>query len=214
MKHLQYPIALEGLFYIGLFFGFFVVSLFLLPFIWILFFVGLFLWSLWFFRNPRREFESSNENLVVSPADGQIVAIGPALENHFLKQEMMKMSIFMNVFSVHVNRAPLNAHVANVVYKQGKFLMAHHKEASLENEQNALLLHFKDTPLVLVQIAGKIARRIISYADIGTDLQRGEAFGLIKFGSRVDLYLPLNSTVKVKAGEKVKSGETVLAEIL
>lgn len=118
----------------------------------------------------------------------------------------------MNVFNVHVNRSPVDAKVADVFYKKGKFYMANKPEASIENEQNALLLLWNKRPLVLVQIAGKIARRIVSYAQTGLELKCGEAFGLIKFGSRVDVYLPPDIAVKVQLGQKVFSGRTILAQ--
>jgi len=176
--------------------------------------LALFLWSIWFFRNPKREFFDVNEAFVLSPADGQVVAVGPALEKTFLKKEMTKVSVFMNILNVHVNRSPIEAEVEDVTYKSGKFLVASKSGASDENEQNALLLRFHGVHLVLVQIAGKVARRIVSYALPGTILKRGQAFGLIKFGSRVDLYLPKEAQIKVKAGEKVLAGKTILAEII
>jgi len=214
VNRLKYPIAIDGLVQMGVFLVLLILSLFFLPVLFVGLSGALFLWSIWFFRNPKREFFDENEAFVLSPADGQVVAVGPALEETFLKKEMTKVSVFMNVLNVHVNRSPLEAEVKEVTYKPGKFLMAHKSEASQVNEQNALLLRFRGVQLVLVQIAGKIARRIVSYALPGMILQRGQAFGLIKFGSRVDLYLPKEAQIKVKAGEKVVAGKTILAEII
>ena len=212
MKRLNYIIALDGLKIILFFLGLCLASFIFLPIFIGFLFLAVFLWSVWFFRNPKRHNSTAGAQAILSPADGQVVAVGPAHEAVFLKKEMKKISIFMNVFNVHVNRSPISASVSDMKYFPGKFLIASRKEASEENERNLLLLEDKGFKLVLVQIAGKIARRIVSYAKPGASLERGQAFGLIQFGSRVDLYLPPDVNINVKAGDRVKAGMTVLAQ--
>ncbi len=212
MNKLKYPIALEGLGVMSLFLLFTLFSLLYLPPFITTICGMLLLWSVWFFRNPKREPLTDSKNSIISPADGQIVMVGPSQEETFLQKEMNKISIFMNVLNVHINRAPVDAVVEDISYKEGKFRIASHHLASSENEQNAMLLRWNGLQLVLVQIAGKVARRIVSYAHVGTELKSGEAFGLIKFGSRVDLYLPSHIQILVQPGQKVTGGQTILAK--
>ncbi|MBI2026307.1 MAG: phosphatidylserine decarboxylase family protein [Deltaproteobacteria bacterium] len=212
MKRLRYPIAIDGIHIILFFLMVTLFAFFFTPFYVFFSFGILFLWSILFFRNPKRVIAHVCEKSVYSPADGQVVATGPAEEPIFSKTQMTKISIFMNVFNVHVNRSPVKARVEGSLYKKGKFYVASKPSASIENEQSALLLRWEDKPLVLVQIAGKIARRIVNYATLGCELQCGQPFGLIKFGSRVDLYLPPDIKVLVQIGQKVLSGKTVLAQ--
>lgn len=180
--------------------------------------VGLFLfiasvYIAYFFRNPER-LPPVGAKLVASPADGQVIVCGNAVEPEFLNEEMVKISIFMNLFSVHVNRVPVEGTVKNMKYHRGRFMAASEDRASEENERNAMLI---ETPqgvkVVLVQVAGLIARRIICYPVIGNFIMKGQRMGLIRFGSRCDIFLPKNAAVLVKVGDKVVGGETVLAEL-
>ena len=210
MTERQFLIAKEGFVFIaigmvltllgGAFFGKIVAA----------FFGALTLFCLWFFRDPWRAVPQE-EGLVVSPADGTIVDISKTEEARFLKKPAIKISIFLNVFNVHVNRAPTAGKVIGVFYNTGRFFAANVPKASLENEQNAVLL---ETPsgkrIVCIQIAGLIARRIVCRIKEGAQLARGERFGLIRFGSRVDLFLPIETEIQVALGAKVKGGETVL----
>src|SRR3989338_1084141 len=164
MKRLNYIIALDGIKIILFFLSLSVVSFIFLPLFFGFVFFTLFLWSVWFFRNPKRLNSTAGAQEILSPADGQIVAVGPARENVFFNKEMKKVSIFMNVFNVHLNRSPISALVRDVKYFSGKFLVASCSEASSLNERNFLLLEAQDMKLVLVQIAGKVARRIVSYS--------------------------------------------------
>ena len=170
------------------------------------------LFVLQFFRDPPREIPGT-ERTVVSPADGRVVAVEKS-EDPYLKREARKVSVFMNVFNVHANRAPVDGEVRERWYSAGSFLNAALDKASLENERNALWLR---TPggadVTCVQIAGLVARRILCYVKAGDRVRRGERFGFIRFGSRVDVYLPLAATVKVELGETVRCGATVLAEL-
>jgi phosphatidylserine decarboxylase len=163
-----------------------------------------------FFRNPKREIPGL-PNVILSPADGKIIHVGECEEERFLHTKTLKISIFMSVFNVHLNRAPVSARVVERSYHPGKFLVASVEKSSLLNEQNALVLETEDRfRMVLVQIAGFVARRIVCYAKAGDTLRGGDIFGLIRFGSRVDLYLPPHVKPLVRVGQHVKGGESLI----
>ena len=165
-----------------------------------------------FFRDPARE-APGDAKTVVSPADGRIVAVEKA-RDPYLDRETVKVSVFMNVFNVHSNRAPVDGEVKQVWYKAGKFVNAALDKASVENERNALWIRADaGTDVVCVQVAGLIARRILCYVKAGERLQRGQRYGFIRFGSRVDLYLPPNARIKASLGDKVYAASTVLASL-
>ena len=165
-----------------------------------------------FFRDPPREIPGG-ERTVVSPADGRIVAVEKA-EDPYLKRPATKVSVFMNVFNVHSNRSPVDGEVKQSWYNPGAFVNAALDKASVENERSALWLRSDaGADVTCVQIAGLIARRILCYAKAGDHLRRGDRFGFIRFGSRVDVYLPGEARVKVALGEKVQAASTVLAEL-
>jgi phosphatidylserine decarboxylase len=170
------------------------------------------LFVLQFFRDPARE-APGDEKSVLAPADGRIVAIEPA-QDPWLKRETLKISVFMNVFNVHSNRSPIDCEVMGRWYHPGKFINADLDKASTENERNALHLRAPDgQDITCVQVAGLIARRILCYVEPGVKLVRGQRYGFIRFGSRVDLYLPKDVRVKVAAGQKVRATTTILAEL-
>jgi phosphatidylserine decarboxylase len=170
------------------------------------------LFVLQFFRDPPRKIPGG-ERTVVSPADGRIVAVEKAADP-YLKRDAQKVSVFMNVFNVHANRSPVEGEVKDRWYSPGKYVNAALDKASLENERNALWLRtVGGADVTCVQIAGLIARRILCYVKAGDRLGRGERFGFIRFGSRVDVYLPPGATVKVELGQIVRCGATVLAEL-
>ena len=163
------------------------------------------IFSLFFFRNPDRKIEAA-EGAILSPADGKVISIEEVVEPHFLNIPMRKVSIFMSVANAHVNRAPLTGVVKKMAYYPGKFFCASFDKASLSNERHAVLLDTAAGEIVFIQIAGLIARRIVSYLKEGDTIRIGERYGLIRFGSRLDLYLPLKSDIKVAIGQKVKAG--------
>ena len=170
------------------------------------------LFILQFFRDPIRKIPQ-DKNLVVSAADGRVISIEKTTDP-YKKRNAIKVSVFMNVFNVHSNKSPISGKIINKFYFAGKFFNAAISKASLENERCALLIETKDRKLVTcVQIAGLIARRILCYKEIGNNLIKGERYGFIRFGSRVDLYLPENSKIKVTLGEKVKSCQSIIAEL-
>jgi phosphatidylserine decarboxylase len=167
---------------------------------------------LYFFRNPERT-PPSDENAVVAPADGTVIVVERVPETP-LGAEALKISIFMSVFNVHVNRVPFSGKVVEKIDYSGKFFDARHGSASFENERSVIVLEtLSGMRLAFVQIAGLIARRIVSYPVIGDNLVRGERYGLIRFGSRVDIFLPPHLNPQVKLGDITVAGETVLARI-
>jgi phosphatidylserine decarboxylase len=165
-----------------------------------------------FFRDPGREVPQG-DGLVLSPADGRIVVVGKARDD-YLKRDALKISVFMNVFNVHSNRAAVAGKVEGVWYFPGKFVNADLDKASTENERNAMHLRTAGgTDVTLVQVAGLIARRILCYSKQGDVLAAGDRYGFIRFGSRVDVYLPLDASPRVSIGDKVSATATVLAQL-
>jgi len=170
------------------------------------------LFVLQFFRDPPREVPA-DPRAVVSPADGRIVVVGKA-RDPYRDCDALKISVFMNVFNVHSNRSPVDGVVGKVEYHAGSFFNAALDKASLENERNALLMTTRSgQEITCVQVAGLIARRILCYVGAGADLLRGQRYGFIRFGSRVDLYLPLDAEPRASIGDKVYASETVLARL-
>jgi len=164
-----------------------------------------------FFRDPARVIPQK-ANAVLSPADGRIVVVEKT-QDPYAGREALKISVFMNVFNVHSNRAPVDGKIDKVEYFPGKFVNADLDKASIENERNALTITAAGGQVVTcVQVAGLIARRILCYVKAGDTLARGQRYGFIRFGSRVDVYLPLTATPKVVVGDKVSATETILAE--
>ena len=165
---------------------------------------------LWFFRNPERYFREE-EKVVISPADGKVIKVENIEMAGSMAGKYQKISIFMNVFSVHVNRIPYNGKIEAIEYHEGKFVSANLDKASSDNERNAIkILTENGSAIWAVQIAGLIARRIVCWVKKGDTVKKGERFGLIRFGSRVDVYLPESSRITVKIGQKVRAGESSL----
>ena len=164
-----------------------------------------------FFRDPEREVPAA-ANLIVAPADGRVVEIKSVNEPHYLKGEATMVAIFLSVFDVHVQRAPIEGEIKFVQYHQGRFLDARNPRASSVNENRVVGVESADGFRVTVrQIAGLIARRIVGWADRGAKLAKGERLGMIRFGSRVELFLPLGTEITVKVGDRAKGGETIVA---
>lgn len=175
------------------------------------FFLLIAAFNAWFFRNPTR-IPPMDEKVVVAPADGKIVSIVKGREERYLKDDAQRVSIFMSPFDVHINRSPVLGKVESVSYNPGRFFSANKDKASLDNEQNAVLLRDKDGRRILcVQIAGFLARRIVCDVTGGETLHKGQRFGLIRFGSRVDLFLPLECSLIVREGDRVRGGESIVA---
>jgi phosphatidylserine decarboxylase len=170
------------------------------------------IWVAYFFRDPERTGERG-ERLVIAPADGRIVQITPVDEPSFLHEKAIRISIFMNVFNVHVNRYPVSGTVRYVHYNPGKFFNAAHDKASLENEQSSVGIETGSNRVLVRQIAGLIARRIVTYGKDGQRVTQGDRMGIIRFGSRVDVFLPVSARPRVKVGEPTFAGVTVVAEL-
>ena len=166
---------------------------------------------MFFFRDPER-ITVNDSDAVISPADGKVIKIADTNETEFLKRDCVKISIFLSILDCHVNRFPVSGRVLATKYKPGKYNLAFEPEGSEENEQLMTYVELDSGPrIVFSQIAGFLARRIVSYADVGCYFDQGERFGIIKFGSRMDLYLPIGSVLEIQVGDKVKAGETILA---
>ena len=188
-------------------FSFFIAKILFFIFILLSFF------TLWFFRDPER-FVESQDNQFLSAADGKICFIGeeyPPKETD-INEKMKKVSIFMNIFNVHINRSPINGLIEKITYKNGKFFNASLDKASEHNERNSIIIKNNDEKIIVVQIAGLIARRILSFISENDIMTKGERIGLIRFGSRVDIYLPLNYQIKVHQNDIVAAGKTIIAE--
>jgi phosphatidylserine decarboxylase len=170
------------------------------------------LWVVYFFRDPERTGDRG-EHLVVSPADGLVVMVTEVEEPSFIAGTATRISIFMNVFDVHVNRYPVNGVVRYLQYNKGLFLHAAHEKASLDNEQMSVGIESGSRKILVRQIAGLIARRIVNYAKQGDKAEQGTRMGIIRFGSRVDVFIPTDSSVRIKVGERTVAGTTVLAEL-
>lgn len=174
----------------------------------------LFLLVLQFFRSPWREIMMPDDNLVYAPADGKIVAIEEVNEDEYFEDKRIQVSIFMSPTNVHVNRNPIGGTVNYFRYHPGKYLVAWHPKSSTENERTTVVIGNGDTEILLRQIAGAVAKRIVNYLNVGEEVQQGDEMGFIKFGSRVDLFLPLNAKIEVKLNQKVKGNRTVIAKTL
>jgi len=205
---MRIPIAKEGYpFIVPL--GLLTLLLLLFGLEWLAAVVGLlFLFVVYFFRDPEREVPGEAK-AVVSPADGKVVEITTE-EDPFMGKSFTRISIFLNVFNVHVNRVPVGGVIAETRYNPGKFMNAFNDKASLDNEQNILLLRDGESEVLVKQIAGLIARRIVCWVKPGDRVEKGQRFGLIRFGSRVDVFLPPESTLKIALGDKLKGGSSIM----
>lgn len=191
----------------------------LLFFLWkplAIFGVGLSIWCYYFFRDPERVVPQ-REGLIVSPADGivsSIAVVSPPSELELGSPQTRRVSVFMNLFNCHVNRAPVGGQIVRTIYSQGAFLNASLDKASESNERNGIVIQYDNNIQVgVVQIAGLVARRILSFVAEGDQLRVGERFGLIRFGSRLDVYLPMEVAITVAVGQSTIAGETVIADL-
>jgi phosphatidylserine decarboxylase len=176
-------------------------------------FIGMFILILQFFRNPKRS-TNLNENNVISPVDGKVVVIEEVYEPEFFKDKRLQVSIFMSPLNVHVTRYPISGKVVFSKYHPGKYLVAWHPKASEENERTTNVIENKTIGKILYrQIAGALARRIVNYATVDEIVEQGADAGFIKFGSRVDLYLPLDAKINVTLNQKVKGGQQIVASL-
>ncbi|MBP6430572.1 MAG: phosphatidylserine decarboxylase family protein [Ferruginibacter sp.] len=181
---------------------------------WIIFFATLFLllFLVSFFRVPNRVL-TINENAIVAPADGKVVVIEETLDVEYFKEKRLQVSIFMSPANVHVNRSPLNGEVVYNQYHKGKYLVAWDPKSSTDNERHSVVIKKGNTEVLVKQIAGALAKRIVNYLSVGQKVNQTDEFGFIKFGSRVDLLLPVGTKINVQLNEVVKGGVTVIATL-
>jgi len=168
---------------------------------------------LWFFRNPKRSVKNRDDRTVYAPADGKIVVIEKTKENEYFNDDRMQVSIFMSPLNVHVNRNPISGVVKYFKYHPGKYLAAWNPKASTDNERSTIVVENSQTKILFRQIAGALARRIKVYVYENLEVEQGEEFGFIKFGSRVDLFLPLDSEIMVSMNQKVEGAKTIIAKV-
>ncbi len=178
---------------------------FLIPFFLTLFVV-------FFYRDPKRIIKAA-DNEIISPADGKVLKISKTIEHHYFKEEVMLVRIFLSVFNVHVNRSPISSCLALKKYFPGKHLVAFNDKASEDNERSLLIFKNDTIEIGVMQIAGLLARRIVNWAKVDSELRVGEKYGMIKLGSCVEVYMPSNSLILVKEGDKVRGGQTVIGKI-
>ena len=174
--------------------------------------LGLLLFIISFFRIPKRVLTNNNENAIVAPADGKVVAIEEVQADEYFNDRRIQVSIFMSPLNVHVNRNPLTGEVVYSQYHKGKYLVAWHPKSSTENERHTVVYRKNGKEVLTKQIAGALAKRIVNYLKPGQQVKQAEEMGFIKFGSRVDLLLPLDAKIKVKIGDRPQGGVTVVAE--
>jgi phosphatidylserine decarboxylase len=213
MKEPQIPVAREGYPFIA-FIAFATLVAALLEYEFfatlLLFLTG---FVFYFFRDPERIIPDSEDG-VVSPADGKVILVEKIFDDRFVNEHVYKVSIFMSIFDVHVNRLPFAGVVEKIQYASGSFYAANTDQGGLANEHCALILSTpKDFRYAVVQVAGLVARRIVCWAEKGDTLERGSRFGLIRFGSRVDIYLPQQAQIEVRSGQRVRAGETIIGYI-
>ncbi|MGY5806328.1 phosphatidylserine decarboxylase [Rhizobium sp. LEGMi198b] len=213
VRNVIVPVHKEGYPFVA---GFFVASLVLGWILKPLFWIGLIftLWCAYFFRDPER-MTPQDDDLVVSPADGRVSGVQmvtPPAELNLGHEPMLRVSIFMNVFDCHVNRSPMRGRITTVAYRQGSFLNAELDKASEQNERNGLVVETKHGEIGVVQIAGLVARRILCFVNENEPVDAGERIGLIRFGSRLDVFLPAEAAARVAVGQRAIAGETVIAE--
>jgi len=211
VRNQNQPVASEGYPFIAVF-AFITLVFALLGWSFLtLLLLGLTLFTVYFFRNPER-CVPQEAGAVVAPADGRVIFVGEVMEERYFQARAVKVSIFMSVFNVHVNRVPCSGKVVDMFYNKGEFFNASLDKASLQNEQAGMLIEADSGQrLLVVQIAGLIARRIVTYPVVGDLLERGRRYGLIRFGSRVDVYFPQGTDVLATVGDRTVAGETVLA---
>ncbi|MBN2569157.1 MAG: phosphatidylserine decarboxylase family protein [Deltaproteobacteria bacterium] len=176
-------------------------------------FIVITLYVMWFFRNPERTVPDDSK-AVVSPADGRVLKVEEADGGDILEGSFKKISIFMNIFNVHVNRCPCSGVIKTIRYRKGKFFSANLDKASSQNERNSLVIETEEgKQIIVVQIAGLVARRIVCWAKEGEVFKRGERFGLIRFGSRLEVFMPVDTEVLVRVGDRVQAGHTKVGKL-
>ena len=208
-------IALATIIFIALnmmFFWFFGAYLLWLCIAFFVITLALVLFVVSFFRIPARKL-TINNGQIISPADGKVVVIEEAIDDEYFKKKMLQISVFMSPLNVHVNRNPMDGEIVYNKYHKGKYLVAWNPKSSTENERHSVVIKNGNTEILVKQIAGAVARRIVNYLEVGNNVKQTEEYGFIKFGSRVDLLLPIGTKINVGLNEAVQGGVTVLATL-
>jgi len=208
---MKFKIAKDGLPIIVFFVLLTILSTFLHISVSVVFLI-LLSFCIFFFRDPEREI-TKGENIILAPADGKVVAIKQIQDSKISDEPVNRISIFLSIFDVHINRAPVDGEIVYLEYSKGRFLDARNPKASEVNENNFMVLLHKGTKIALRQIAGKIARRVVCKCNRGDKLKIGERIGMIRFGSRTDLFLPMNAEINAKIGDMVKAGITIMGKL-
>lgn len=208
---MKFRIARDGISIIVFFILITILSAFFHIYISVIFLI-LLSFCVFFFRDPEREI-TKGENIVLAPADGKVVAIKQIQDSKISDEPVNRISIFLSIFDVHINRAPVDGEVIYLEYSKGRFLDARNPKASEVNENNFMVLSHKGTKIALRQIAGKIARRVVCKCNKGDNLKIGERIGMIRFGSRTDLFLPMNVKINAKIGDMVRAGITIMGKL-
>lgn len=208
---MKFKIAKDGLPIIVFFVLLTILSAFLHISVSVIFFI-LLSFCVFFFRDPEREI-TKGENIVLAPADGKVVAIEQIQDSKISDEPVNRISIFLSIFDVHINRAPVDGEIVYLEYSKGRFLDARNPKASEINENNFMVLSHKGAKIAVRQIAGKIARRVVCKCKKGDKLKIGERIGMIRFGSRTDLFLPMNVKINAKIGDMVKAGVTIMGKL-
>ncbi|MTI81051.1 MAG: phosphatidylserine decarboxylase family protein [Firmicutes bacterium] len=211
MSKKVYPIAQDGWLYLAILAVLGVVFYLINPFITVIPAI-LFIFVAFFFRNPKRVIPK-DKNTIISPADGVILSINEVQEDNYLKGKAIRVSIFLSVFNVHLNRSPVEGKVEYRLYRPGKFLPAFKSHASDINEKSFIGIKTGGLKVMVTQVTGFIARRIVCWVDVGDNLKKGEIFGLIKFGSCTEIFLPVESELMIKEKDKVRGGETIIGRL-
>jgi phosphatidylserine decarboxylase len=210
MKH-QETIIYEGIpFIAGSFLGVLIAYNFKCNYLSVIF-MAITIFCIIFFRNPNRK-TNVNKDYIISPADGRIQDITLVNKEEYIQGEAIRVRIFLNLFNVHINRMPVDGHIEWIKRVSGSFISAYKEEASLKNQRNYIGIRSNNKKILVVQITGLIARRLVCWVKAGEHIPQGERIGLIKFGSCTEIYIPVNAKVQVKVGDKVKGGETIIAE--
>lgn len=213
MDYKKSPIVLDALMFVVPLAVFVAISIWWGSAYLTVFFVLIAFFVSWFFRNPERSIPG-DPGAIVSPADGRVIKIEEVDETDMLDGKFKKISIFMNIFNVHVNRCPYPGVIKRIRYRKGKFFSADLDKASSQNERNSLVVETEEGKQILVvQIAGLVARRIVCWVKEGGVLEKGERFGLIRFGSRLEVFMPIDTEILVKVGDRVKAGHTKVGEM-
>jgi phosphatidylserine decarboxylase len=174
--------------------------------------IGIMAIVLYFFRNPQREISVPSENIVYAPADGKVVVVEEVIDKEYFNEPRIQVSIFMSPLNVHVNRVPISGEVKYFKYHDGRYLVAWHPKSSHHNERTTIVIKtLRGIEILIRQIAGAVARRVVCYAEVGKSMKQGEDLGFIKFGSRVDLLLPIDAEIKVNVGDKAVGNKSIIA---